>query len=284
MSSSILEKIILEKKSEVATRALNLPLNKVKELAEKISSRNAFSLSLKNAKFPAIIAEVKKASPSRGILREDFDPEKITREYISHGATCLSVLTDEKFFQGKLDDLRIIRKSFPQIPILRKDFIIHNYQIWEAKAAGADCILLIVAALSKNDFKFLLEEVERANLDVLIEVHNKEELDIAFAIINQVYSSKKNLPLLGINNRNLNTFETSLDTTKYLLDYATENTKKLDISLSDLLVVAESGIKNADDLKLLFSYGAKAFLIGESLITKSNIGESLKFLINESQK
>lgn len=285
MSTDILNKIINEKKFEVATAALLKPLGALKDECLHAKSKLPFADNLRKANFPAMIAEIKKASPSKGILRADLDPLLAAKSYIENGATCLSVLTDEKFFQGKLEYLSLIKEEFPDTPLLRKDFIIQAYQVWEAKAYGADCILLIVAALSKIDFQFLLEETIIAKLDVLIEVHTTGELDIAIEVVNKVFKNKQDitLPLLGINNRNLHNFETNLTATKDIISYGNRYQDSL-CNLDNLLVVTESGIKNGTDIRELRSYGAKAFLVGESLLVSGDLGENLKNLINESKK
>ncbi len=285
MSADILNKIIAKKKSEVAVAALHKPLSALKEECKTLKANLPFAANLRKANFPAIIAEIKKASPSKGVLRADLDPLLAAKAYLQAGATCLSVLTDQKFFQGKLEYLTLIKEEFPQIPLLRKDFIIHPYQVWEAKAAGADCLLLIVAALSKNDLQFLLEETLSANLDLLLEVHTNEELDTALEMINLVFKNKKNIsaPLLGINNRNLHTFETKLSVTKEIISYGREKHQTSSFNLDNLLVVAESGIKNGEDIKALCSYGAGAFLVGESLLVSGDLKENLKNLIDESK-
>ena len=208
----------------------------------------------------AIIAEVKKASPSKGIIRSDFHPVAIAKDYQENGAACLSVLTDEKYFMGKNEYLSAIRAEV-DLPILRKDFIIDPYQIWEAKLIGADCILLIMAMISEE----MAIELEQAALDiglsVLIEVHNEEELRRALKLKSR---------LIGINNRDLKTFEISLETSKQLAPKIPQ----------DKIVICESGIFNKEDIAEMQKVGINSFLIGESLMRQDNIGPALKNLIS----
>ena len=208
----------------------------------------------------AVIAEVKKASPSKGVIRADFDPEQIARAYADAGAVCLSVLTDEKFFQGSDTHLQQAR-SATDVPVLRKDFIIDPYQVYEAKAIGADCILLIVAALDDLRLQELAATAAAIGLDVLVEVHNREELERGLLL---------RTPLIGINNRNLHTFETSLETTLGLLP---------DV-FHDRTVVTESGIHSRADIELMRSRDVHTFLIGEALLRADDPGAQLRALIS----
>lgn len=208
----------------------------------------------------AVIAEVKKASPSKGVIRADFDPEQIARAYADAGAVCLSVLTDEKFFQGSDRHLQQAR-SATDLPVLRKDFIIDPYQVYEARAIGADCILLIVAALDDLRLQELAATAADIGLDVLVEVHNREELERGLLL---------RTPLIGINNRNLHTFETSLETTLGLLP---------DV-FHDRTVVTESGINSRADMELMRSHDVHAFLIGEALLRADDPGAKLRALIS----
>jgi indole-3-glycerol phosphate synthase len=206
----------------------------------------------------AVIAEIKKASPSKGIIRENFNPKGIAISYEKGGATCLSVLTDQKYFQGRADYLKEARAAC-SLPVLRKDFMVDPYQIYEARAMGADCILLIVAALPFDLMRELEEITHSLNMDVLVEVHNQEELDLALKL--------KTL-LLGINNRNLKTFDVSLDTTFDLI-------KNI---CSDKIIVTESGIFTPNDVKLMQDHRVNTFLIGEAFMRESDPGQSLKTL------
>ena len=209
---------------------------------------------------PAVIAEIKKASPSKGIIRRDFDPAGIAEAYANAGAVCLSVLTDEKFFQGSDRHLEQV-KAVTRLPVLRKDFIIDPYQVYEAKAIGADCILLIVAALDDVCLQELAATAADIGLDVLVEVHNREELERGLLL---------RTPLIGINNRNLHTFETSLQTTLGLLP---------DV-FPDRTVVTESGIHSRADIALMRSRDVHAFLIGEALLRADDPGAELRALIS----
>jgi len=227
-----------------------IPLNFTGALTSKI-----------NNKQNAVIAEVKKASPSKGIIREDFDPVSIAKSYEAGGASCLSVLTDVKYFQGADDYVRAIRKAV-NLPILRKDFMLDPYQIIEAKAMGADAILVILAMLDDVLAAELTACADELGLSVLPEVHNAEELERALLL---------NTQLMGINNRNLHNFETNLDTTISLL-------QQLD---GDKTVITESGIFTQDDIQLMHNHGVYGFLIGESLMRQDDPGIALQYLINQ---
>jgi len=206
-----------------------------------------------------IIAEVKKASPSRGVIRKNFDPVEIARTYEANGAAAISVLTDEKHFQGSLDYLRQIKEEV-SLPILRKDFIIDEYQVYESRAAGADAILLIAAVLTGEQLRALLNLCALIDLGALVEVHNEEELHSALGA---------GAKLIGINNRDLKTFKTDLKTTIELAPKAS----------NDVVIVAESGIHTCEDIAKLKASGASAFLIGEALMKEPDIGSKLRELI-----
>ena len=259
--NDILAKILQTKKEEVAAaRQLRSEADLLREAKSRKDVRGfarALQYKISQDK-PAIIAEVKKASPSKGIIRENFNPTEIATSYAAHGAACLSVLTDMQYFQGSYDHLRQARAACA-LPILRKDFMVDPYQIIHARAIGADCILLIVAALSPNQ---LLEYEALANelgMDVLVEVHDQAELDIAL--------NMKSV-LLGINNRDLRTFETSIQNTIQLLDLIPE----------DKLVITESGILNADDVKTMRDHKVNAFLVGEAFMRQPDPGVALEQL------
>ena len=205
---------------------------------------------------PAVIAEVKKASPSRGLIRADFDPAAIGRSYARGGAACLSVLTDERFFQGSGRDLALAREA-SGLPVLRKDFVIDPYQVYESRALGADCILLIVAALATERMLELEAAAKRLAMAVLVEIHDEAELRRALAL---------ETPLLGINNRNLRSFETSLETTVALLPLVPR----------DRIVVTESGILSAADIGRMHGHGVQAFLIGEGFMRAPDPGAALR--------
>lgn len=263
--SDILNKILSVKADEVAAAkkyqdfaSLRREVEANRELRAELRGFEA-ALRAKIAGGQAgVIAEVKKASPSKGVLRPDFDPAAIAASYAQHGATCLSVLTDEQFFQGKPEYLQLARKACA-LPVLRKDFLIDLYQVYQARAWGADCILLIVAALDHG----LMAELEACALElgmsVLVEVHDSAELDAAL---------KLNTALLGINNRNLRTFETSLQTT---IDF-------LPRIPADKLVVTESGILGPDDVKRMRDANVHAFLVGEAFMRAPDPGVELSRL------
>ncbi|MGE5819660.1 MAG: indole-3-glycerol phosphate synthase TrpC [Deltaproteobacteria bacterium] len=208
-----------------------------------------------------IIAEVKKASPYKGVLREDFDPVAIAREYASHGASAISILTEEHFFQGSLETLEQIRGAVSE-PLLRKDFIIDPYQLWEAKSYGADAVLLIAALLDPSFLRDLAAQAAVLSLDVLVEVHNEEELRAAI---------ESGAPLLGINNRDLKTFEVSLATTELLAPLIPKG----------MPVVCESGIDSLEQIRRVERWGIHAFLIGESLMRAPHPGIKLRELLKE---
>ena len=261
--SDILNRIVSVKAEEVkAARALH-PLERVAVTARDAAPPRDFVGALRAklaAGQPAVIAEVKKASPSKGLLREAFDPAAIARSYEQHGAACLSVLTDSEFFQGKLDDLEAARAAC-RLPVLRKDFMIDLYQVYEARAAGADCILLIAAALSDGAMRELEDAALGLGLAVLVEVHDGDELDRALALTT---------PLIGINNRNLRTFETRLETTLDLLERIPEGR----------IVVTESGILKPEDVQRMRQRGVGAFLVGEAFMRAPDPGAELERLFH----
>ena len=253
----ILEKILDHKAMEVSAAKLNRSLAELLEIIAGRPPVRGFLQALRHkaSSGTAIVAEVKKGSPSKGVIREDFDPVAIARAYEEGGAACLSVLTDERFFLGHLDFLNQVADKV-SIPVLRKDFLVDSYQIFEARAFGADAILLIVAALSKSQLKDLTLEAQELELDVLVEVHDESELETALEI---------GTNLIGINNRNLKTFHTDLGVTERLLPMISD----------DRFVVSESGINSREDIERLSRAGAKGFLIGESLMREKNIAEKL---------
>ena len=258
--ASYLDKILSTKVQEVEQQKSVLNLDEIKLRIEDCSPRKGFIKAIKerNEKgLISVIAEIKKASPSKGIIREDFSPKEIAQQYENNGATCLSILTDEVYFQGSLDYLQQVR-NIVQIPLLRKDFIVDEYQIYQSKLYGADCVLLIVSALSDAQLKDYKNIADELSVDVLVEVHNQEELD---RILTMDFS------LIGINNRNLSTFEVSL-----------EATRDLSMQLKDALVVSESGIKNREDINEIISYGVSNFLVGESFMRANDPGEEIKKL------
>jgi indole-3-glycerol phosphate synthase len=257
----ILKKILARKAEEVDERNRQCSL---KELVERVGAAapvRGFLAAMHStiaAGRPAVIAEVKKASPSRGVLRENFDPAQIAASYERGGATCLSVLTDADFFKG--DDVYLGEaRTACALPVLRKDFIIDPYQVYEARAIGADCILLIVAALGDAMLLELMQLAGNLGMDVLMEVHDREELDRAL---------QTDAPLIGINNRDLRSFETRLDVTLGLLDLIPD----------ERLVVTESGIHTVDDVSLMRARGVNAFLVGEAFMKAPEPGEKLREL------
>jgi len=264
--SDILEKIVATKKIEIAHNLKQLSLANQRDQAEsnnqdaKLKPRGFIrSIEEKIASGKAgVITEIKKASPSKGILRENFIPSEIAQSYEKHGAACLSVLTDVDYFQG-CNDYLLQARAACSIPVLRKDFTIDPYQIYEARAIGADAILLIVACLELNQMKELESCAHELGLDVLVEVHNAEELDQALEL---------NTPLLGINNRNLKTFEVTLQTTLSLLSSVPSNKT----------LVTESGILNRADVQLMRDNKVNAFLVGEAFMRSPNPGAALSDL------
>ncbi|MGP1716853.1 MAG: indole-3-glycerol phosphate synthase TrpC [Methylophilus sp.] len=256
--SDILNKILATKAEEIAAAQAKLPLAEVQALAAQQAPARDFVAAIRNkiaAGKAAVIAEIKKASPSKGVIREDFKPAEIAASYEQGGAACLSVLTDEQYFQGSAEFLKQARAAC-QLPVLRKDFMIDDYQVYEARAMGADCILLIAAALTLAQMQQLESLAHQLGMAVLVEVHNAEELAQAIQL---------STPLLGINNRNLRTFEVTLDTTLGLLDSIG----------NDKIVVTESGIFTADDVKLMRDHAVHTFLVGEAFMRQENPGAEL---------
>ena len=257
----ILKKIIRHKAVEIGERAAQISLREMSARAERGPTVRPFAETLRSrisAGKPAIIAEIKKASPSKGLLREDFDPPAIARSYAEHGAGALSVLTDKHFFQGADEDLESARAAC-ELPVIRKDFMIDPYQVYEARALGADCILLIVAGLGDAQLKELSGLATHLEMDVLVEVHDRAELERGLAL---------GAPLLGINNRDLRTFETNLKTTLGLLEELP----------SDRTVIAESGIHTRDDVTRLRARGVHGFLVGEAFMRAEDPGAKLSEL------
>ena len=259
--STILDEILAVKVEQVkAARQLRSESDLLRE-AQARQDLRGFTSAIEDkiaAGHPAVIAEIKKASPSKGVLREDFKPAQIAASYAAGGATCLSVLTDVQFFQGSHDYLRQARAACT-LPVLRKDFMIDPYQVISARAMGADCILLIAAALETSLMQELEACAEELSLDVLVEIHNEAELEQALTL---------NTSLLGINNRNLKTFDVSLNTTLGLLDQIPANKR----------VVTESGILSRDDVKRMREQHVDAFLVGEAFMRAPDPGQALKAL------
>ena len=256
--SDILEKIVAVKRQEVAAALARKPLSAMRADAESRVLTRDFVGAMRAkiaAGLPAVIAEVKKASPSKGILRPDFIPADIAQSYAEHGAACLSVLTDQQFFQGSIDYLKQARASC-DLPVLRKDFMVDPYQVYEARAMGADCILLIAACLDDAQMQSLEALAMSLDMAVLVEVHDGAELQRALQL---------KTPLLGINNRNLKTFDVSLDTTLGLIK---------DVPAGHLLVT-ESGISTVADVQRMRAAGVQAFLVGEVLMRADEPGQAL---------
>lgn len=288
---SILEEIIQEKHREIAAGGVQTPLSALKAAALRASKPLGFAQALSLHEAPAIIAEIKRASPSKGMIREDLDPVATAKEFSTAGAACLSVLTDQRYFHGHIDFIRKIRSAGVTLPILRKDFMVDEYQLYESRVAGADAILLIVAALSAAKLEELYIKALSLELDVLMEVHTEEELAVALGTI---ASSKAAIEgdgsapahtILGINNRNLNNFVTELSTTGELISAIPRLIEKLNLHPlpSSVSIVSESGIYSAADITRLMKDGASGFLIGESLVKVGSPGERLSQLINETR-
>ena len=259
----ILERILVTKEEEIAAAKSRISLAEQKaRIADLEDQPRGFARALRTMRESggtALITEVKKASPSKGIIRPDFDPVEIAQIYQDNGATCLSVLTDEQYFQGHLRYLAMIREQV-SLPLLRKDFIVDPYQVYEARAAGADAILLIAAALEDSQMADLASLAAEQRLDTLLEVHNEEELE---------RSLKVPVDLIGINNRNLKTFVTDLGVTEQLAKQIPEQQ----------MAIAESGINSRADIERLQQAGAGGFLIGESLMRETDIGLKMKSLL-----
>ena len=256
--SDILKKILAVKAQEVAAAQAIKPFAALRAEAEQAAPARNFVGAIRSkiaADQPAVIAEIKKASPSKGILRTDFRPAEIAASYAKHGAACLSVLTDEQFFQGSADYLQQARAAC-SIPVLRKDFMVDVYQIYQSRAMGADCILLIASALSLAQMRAFEVLAHSLGMGVLVEVHNDAELDIALQL---------ETPLIGVNNRSLRTFEVSLQTTLNLLPRIPH----------DRIVVTESGILQPEDVCLMRQHQVQAFLVGEAFMRADDPGVEL---------
>jgi indole-3-glycerol phosphate synthase len=259
----VLARILQVKAREIAAAKAAVPLSGLQQRMGSVPATRDFVAALRGAQAtgkPAVIAEIKKASPSRGVLRSSFDPAAIAASYERHGAACLSVLTDRDFFQGSLRDLEAARAAC-SLPLLRKDFVIDPYQVYEARAHGADCVLLIAAALSPDDMRELEQLAHALGMAVLVEVHDASELDAALHL---------STPLIGINNRDLRTFHTSLETTFSLLDRIP----------ADRLPVTESGILEPVHVAAMHARGVHAFLVGEAFMRAADPGVELARLFS----
>ena len=268
----ILEEIVWEKDREIAAARERVPLEKLRgQVAELPPCRDFAAALLASCRKPAVIAEVKTASPSKGVLREDFDAVAIARGYAAGGASGLSVLTDRRFFQGGFEVLVEVRQAV-ELPLLCKDFILSPYQLYQARAAGADAALLIAAILPDRDLAYLLKVARGLGLAALIEVHDEPELERLLALDNLCGAGER--PLIGINNRDLSTFTVDLATSERLLErYGTALRERR------ALVVSESGLFNRDDLDRAQSAGADAVLVGEALMRQPDVTAALEALI-----
>ncbi len=259
--SNVLDKIKAYKLEEIAVRKASRALTEVEVAAKSASPVRGFADALKTASSTGygLIAEVKKASPSKGLIRADFNPPELAKAYERGGATCLSVLTDTPSFQGA-DSFLVAARAAVSLPVLRKDFMYDTYQVTEARAMGADCILIIMASVSDAQAVELEDAAFAWGMDVLVEVHNTGELERASVLKS---------PLLGINNRNLKTFETSLDTTRELVKLAPEGK----------ILISESGLNSTDDLADMARHNVRCFLIGESLMRQADVEAATRNLL-----
>ena len=263
---NLLEKIVWAKDREVEAARQKVPLETLKQQIRTLPPTRNFVQALQDPVVkPAVIAEVKKASPSKGVIREDFDPVAIAQAYAAGGASCLSVLTDKTFFQGGFDVLIAVREAV-ELPLLCKEFVLSPYQLFQARAAGADAVLLIAAILSDQDLRYLHKAAAALGLCVLVEVHDAAELERVLGI--------GRFPLIGINNRDLTTFETDLATTERLMASLGDR-----CAAQNVLLVSESGLFTRSDLDRVESVGAGAVLVGEALMRQDDVKTALETLI-----
>jgi len=265
---NILEKIVWQKEKEVDREREKLPFLKLgKQVRENAPPARDFLTALQQEKrHPALIAEIKKASPSKGGIRDDFDPVALAKTYQEAGASCLSVLTDAAFFEGSFENLGLAREAV-DLPVLCKEFIIYPYQIYQARLIGADAILLIAAILSDQDLNYFMKIINSLGITPLVEVHTLEELDRALAV--------DGISLIGINNRNLEDFSVDLQTTAHLI-----NQRREQLQAKNITIVSESGLHTPENLKIVQQAGADAVLIGESLLVHSDPASAIASLYN----
>ena len=263
---NILEEIIWHKDIEISNFKKLVPLeNLIKKIEVLPKTKNFIDEIIHSNNQPAIIAEIKKASPSKGVIREDFNPSQIASIYEKCGASCISVLTDKKFFKGGFEILSTVRET-TRLPLLCKDFIISAYQIYKARCSGADAVLLIAAILTNADLIYLKKIADKLNLDVLVEVHDKSELQRVIKL--------NCFNLIGINNRDLKTFSTDLEVTTNLMDNLSN-----DVIKKNTVFISESGINNNKDLKMLRNHGIQGVLIGERFMKEKDIENSFNTLL-----
>ncbi len=263
-STTILDRIIARKRQEVQERSAHTSESDLRTRAETADPVRGFAARMQAQVATgrsAVIAEIKRASPSKGLLRADFQPALHAAQYANAGATCLSVLTDQDFFQGSDQDL-LDARSACDLPVIRKDFIVDPYQIYESRALGADCVLLIVAALKQPELEALFACAREVGLDVLVEVHDGDELSRALQL---------DTPLIGINNRNLHTFETRLETTFELIDAVPD----------ERVLITESGILQASDVQAMHAQSVYGFLVGEAFMRQPDPGVALGELFQD---
>ncbi len=259
---TILDEIVVAKRKEIAAARQRVSEDTLRGQIEAAPKPRDFSAALVTGDAVRLIAEVKKGSPSAGLIREDFDPLAIAQVYESHGAACISVLTDTPYFQGRLDDLRDVRQAV-EIPVLRKDFILDSYQLLEARSAGADAVLLIAECLDDSDLRKLLSESVELGMTPLVELYERENLPRVF---------DAGATLIGVNNRNLHTFEVDLDHVLRLREQIPDR----------YVLVAESGIRTRDDVERLTAAGVDAMLVGESLLRQADIGTAVDKLLEKN--
>ena len=260
--SDVLARICADKRRHIDDRRNSVPLDKLRELSASAPPCRGFARQLTETLAKGrtgLIAEIKKASPSKGLIRKNFDPVTLARSYEAAGATCLSILTDMPYFQGR-DEYLVAARSATNLPVLRKDFMLDPYQVYEARTLGADCILLIMAALTDGEAASLSETASDLGMDVLVEVHDREELQRAARIKSE---------LIGINNRNLKTLSVDLSITEELAPYAPPGR----------LLVAESGLNSRADIDRMAAVGARCILVGESLMRQPDVAEAVRRLL-----